>query len=82
MSISPHFVSLSLCVSSRAWGDSPNLSMMDCLAWAIERESDPVDLPQLVERSVSICERAARDGASLRAHAAIFRESPPDSGLD
>lgn len=57
--ISPHFVSLSMIVSSRAWNNCPNLSAMDCLAYAIERENDPDgDLPPLVQRSVEIFNRA------------------------
>lgn len=59
--LAPQFVALSLCVTGRAFRESPNLSMMDCLAWAIERESDPVDLPPLVERSIAICTRGAPD---------------------
>ncbi len=52
MSLSPHFVSLSMCVSGRAWNDLPTLGLVDCVAWAIERESDPVDLPPLVAMSI------------------------------
>jgi hypothetical protein len=52
--IAPQFVALSLLVSGRAFRDSPNLSVCDCIAWAIERDGDPVDLPPLVERSLAI----------------------------
>jgi hypothetical protein len=52
--IAPQFIALSLLVSGRAFGDSPNLSVCDCIAWAIERDSDPVDLPPLVQRSLAI----------------------------
>jgi len=51
---SPHFVCLSMCVTGRAWGDPPYLSVPDCIAWAIERDGDPVDLPPLVTRSLEI----------------------------
>lgn len=60
MSLSPHFVSLSLCVSGRAWHDAETLGLVDCVAWAIERESDPVDLPPLVALSVAIGERTTK----------------------
>lgn len=59
--LAPQFVALSMIVTGRAYGNSPYLSVMDCLAWAIEREGDPVDLPPLVERSVAICTRGAPD---------------------
>lgn len=52
--INQHFVSLSMCVNGRAWHDSPNLSLMDCIAWAIEHEGDPVDLPPLVAKSLKV----------------------------
>ena len=58
--LSPHFVSLSMCVSGRAWAESPNLSLCDCVAWAIERDGDPVDLPPLVVRSLEIGLRSVR----------------------
>lgn len=58
--LSPHFVSLSLCVSGRAWHESPTLGLVDCVAWAIERESDPVDLPPLVVRSIEIGSKSVR----------------------
>lgn len=55
MSLAPQFVSLSLLVSGRYHDtESPNLSVCDCIAWAIERDGDPVDLPPLVERSLAI----------------------------
>lgn len=57
--ISPHFVCLSMIVSSRAWSDPENFSACDGLAYAIERENDPDgDLPPLVLRSVELMVRA------------------------
>lgn len=57
---SPHFVCLSMIVSCRAWSDPPHLSVMDCLAYAIERENEPEPMPPLVERSIAICQCAVR----------------------
>lgn len=63
MTLSPHFIALSLTVSGRAFHESPNLSVVDCIAWAIERDSDPVDLPPLVERSLAIGTASVRRSA-------------------
>jgi hypothetical protein len=62
--ISPHFVSLSMCVSGRAWRDSPSFGVVDGVAWAIERDADPVDLPPLVARSVEIGSKSVRRAPS------------------
>lgn len=52
--MSPYFYSLSLLVSGRGWHDSPWLSAVDGLAYAIERENEPEPLPTLVAMSVDI----------------------------
>ena len=61
--IAPQFVALSLLVSGRYHDrQSPNLSLCDCVAWAIERDGDPVDLPPLVQRSIEIGTRSVGRG--------------------
>jgi hypothetical protein len=67
MSMHPQFVCLSMIVNSRAWHDSPYLSWMDCLSYAIERENDPGALPPLVQKTVDDAARfAAMDRAATQ----------------
>lgn len=62
MTISPHFVCLSMIVSGRYQHNAPHFGAIDGLAYAIERENEDAPLPPLVERSVAIFTRAPGNG--------------------
>lgn len=53
----PQFVCLSMLVKGTRADMSVVATMRDCLAYAIEYENDPRDLPPLVERSVEMLQQ-------------------------
>ncbi len=56
--MSDYFMCLSMLVSGRHnHEDRQTLSARDCLAYAIERENDPIDLPPVVQSGVDLFQR-------------------------
>lgn len=52
--ISPHFVCLSMVVSGRYQGERQYFGAVDGLAYALERENDPDELPAIVQKSLEV----------------------------